>query len=70
MSKRLLLGQGVKKTRQAYAGHQFGNYVPLLGDGRAHLLGALVDEQGLSWDILRKAQELRNFLVAAMTSVP
>ncbi|WP_409370698.1 protein adenylyltransferase SelO [Mycolicibacter longobardus] len=26
---------------QAYAGHQFGNYVPLLGDGRALLLGEL-----------------------------
>ncbi len=25
----------------AYAGHQFGNRVPLLGDGRAHMLGQL-----------------------------
>ncbi|WP_244556494.1 protein adenylyltransferase SelO [Enterovibrio nigricans] len=31
----------------AYAGHQFGHYSPLLGDGRAHLLGQLKisDEQ-------------------------
>ncbi|WP_151173339.1 protein adenylyltransferase SelO [Pseudoalteromonas ruthenica] len=60
--KRLLLGQGVKKTTAlAYAGHQFGNYVPLLGDGRAHLLGALVDEQGLSWDIQLKGSGATQF---------
>ena len=28
---------------QAYAGHQFGNWVPQLGDGRAVLLGELTD---------------------------
>ncbi|MEJ2612842.1 MAG: YdiU family protein [Candidatus Thiodiazotropha sp.] len=27
----------------AYAGHQFGSFVPQLGDGRAHLLGEIVD---------------------------
>jgi uncharacterized protein YdiU (UPF0061 family) len=26
-----------------YAGHQFGSFVPTLGDGRAHLVGELVD---------------------------
>lgn len=30
----------------AYAGHQFGHFSPSLGDGRAHLLGALRDAQG------------------------
>lgn len=30
----------------AYAGHQFGNFVPVLGDGRAHLLGDLKDRTG------------------------
>jgi serine/tyrosine/threonine adenylyltransferase len=31
----------------AYAGHQFGHRVPLLGDGRAHMLGQLATAQGL-----------------------
>ena len=38
----LLVGQapeGVTTVAQAYAGHQFGSYVPRLGDGRALLLG-------------------------------
>ena len=30
---------GATPVAQAYAGHQFGNYVPLLGDGRALLAG-------------------------------
>src|SRR3954463_11292083 len=30
----------------AYAGHQFGHFVPQLGDGRAILLGEIVDRQG------------------------
>jgi serine/tyrosine/threonine adenylyltransferase len=36
---------------QAYAGHQFGGYVPRLGDGRALLLGELVDDDGRPRDI-------------------
>jgi uncharacterized protein YdiU (UPF0061 family) len=36
---------------QAYAGHQFGGYVPRLGDGRALLLGELVDGNGGLRDI-------------------
>ncbi|OZD85561.1 SELO family protein [Rhodococcus sp. 05-339-2] len=35
----------------AYAGHQFGNYQPLLGDGRALLLGELRDDQGRRVDL-------------------
>lgn len=31
---------GVTPVAQAYAGHQFGRFVPSLGDGRAMLLGA------------------------------
>lgn len=34
---------GATPVAQAYAGHQFGGYVPRLGDGRALLLGELVD---------------------------
>ncbi|MGW4095446.1 protein adenylyltransferase SelO [Mycobacterium sp. NPDC004974] len=34
---------GATPVAQAYAGHQFGGYVPRLGDGRALLLGEFVD---------------------------
>jgi hypothetical protein len=37
---------GVTTVAQAYAGHQFGGYSPRLGDGRALLLGELVDDGG------------------------
>ena len=36
-----------------YAGHQFGQYVPRLGDGRAVLLGQ-VEQQGQYWDLQLK----------------
>lgn len=38
----------------AYAGHQFGNFVPQLGDGRALLLGEVVDPKGRRFDIQLK----------------
>lgn len=38
----------------AYAGHQFGSFVPQLGDGRAALLGELKDNTGKIWDIQLK----------------
>ncbi len=38
----------------AYAGHQFGNFVPQLGDGRAILLGEVVDIDGERRDIQLK----------------
>jgi len=47
---RLLVGTGVPAdatpVAQAYSGHQFGGFVPRLGDGRALLLGELVDADG------------------------
>ncbi len=36
---------------QAYAGHQFGNFVPQLGDGRALLLGEIIGPDGLRRDL-------------------
>ena len=43
----LLVGRGVPAgstpVAQAYAGHQFGGFVPRLGDGRALLLGEVLD---------------------------
>src|SRR5438552_9491676 len=38
----------------AYAGHQFGHFVPQLGDGRAVLLGEIVDRHGVRRDIQLK----------------
>jgi uncharacterized protein YdiU (UPF0061 family) len=38
----------------AYAGHQFGYFVPQLGDGRAILLGEVKDRGGLRYDIQLK----------------
>src|SRR3954471_19242429 len=38
----------------AYAGHQFGQFVPQLGDGRAILLGEVVDQNGIRRDIQLK----------------
>ena len=38
----------------AYAGHQFGHFVPQLGDGRAILLGELVDSDGVRRDVQLK----------------
>ena len=52
---RLLVGQhvpsGATPVAQAYAGHQFGGFVPRLGDGRALLLGELVDRDGRLRDL-------------------
>jgi uncharacterized protein YdiU (UPF0061 family) len=38
----------------AYAGHQFGHFVPQLGDGRAILLGEVIDTDGVRRDIQLK----------------
>jgi uncharacterized protein YdiU (UPF0061 family) len=38
----------------AYAGHQFGSFVPQLGDGRALLLGEVVDRGGVRRDVQLK----------------
>src|SRR5215207_5145529 len=48
------LPEGAEPTAMAYAGHQFGNFVPQLGDGRAILLGEVVGRDGLRRDIQLK----------------
>jgi uncharacterized protein YdiU (UPF0061 family) len=42
---------GAEPLAMAYAGHQFGHFVPQLGDGRAMLLGQVRDTQGQLWDM-------------------
>jgi len=52
---RLLVGNlvpnGATPVAQAYAGHQFGGLAPRLGDGRALLLGEVVDANGYVRDL-------------------
>jgi len=45
---------GAHPLAQAYAGHQFGGFVPQLGDGRAMLLGEVIDRQGRRRDVAFK----------------
>ena len=46
--------EGAEPIAQAYAGHQFGGWVPQLGDGRAILLGELIDASGTRYDVQLK----------------
>lgn len=46
--------EGAEPIAQAYAGHQFGGFSPQLGDGRALLLGEVVDRYGNRRDIALK----------------
>ncbi|MCE8033674.1 YdiU family protein [Billgrantia tianxiuensis] len=46
--------RGAEPLAQAYAGHQFGGFVPRLGDGRAVLLGEVTDRDGRLRDIQLK----------------
>ena len=45
---------GAEPIAQAYAGHQFGGFSPQLGDGRALLLGEVIDRRGRRQDIAFK----------------
>ena len=42
---------GATPIAMAYAGHQFGHFVPQLGDGRALLLGEVIGQDGARYDI-------------------
>ncbi len=48
------LPEGTSTIALAYAGHQFGGFSPQLGDGRALLLGEIIDRQGKRRDIAFK----------------
>ena len=45
------VADGTTPVAQAYAGHQFGGYSPRLGDGRALLLGEVIDRHGQRRDL-------------------
>ncbi|MEL7231936.1 MAG: protein adenylyltransferase SelO family protein, partial [Pseudomonadota bacterium] len=63
---------GEKPLAMAYAGHQFGNYAPLLGDGRAMLIADIIDPAGHAHELHLKGSGLtpysraeRRFAVSA-----
>jgi len=56
-----VLAQGSEPIAQAYAGHQFGHFVPQLGDGRAVLLGEVLDVDGKRRDIQLKGSGITRF---------
>ena len=47
---------GSAPLAQAYSGHQFGYFNPQLGDGRALLLGEVIDQSGIRRDIQLRDQ--------------
>ena len=49
-----LLPVGADPIAQVYAGHQFGHFSPQLGDGRALLLGEIIDHHGQRHDLALK----------------
>jgi serine/tyrosine/threonine adenylyltransferase len=52
---------GAEPIALAYAGHQFGQFVPQLGDGRAILLGEVLDARGRRRDIQLKGSGVTPF---------
>lgn len=58
LSAEMLAGNSIMKGSEplamAYAGHQFGNFVPQLGDGRALLLGEVLNSDGERFDLQLK----------------
>lgn len=56
----LAVVSGIKKHNkfsylaQCYAGHQFGNFVNVLGDGRALLLAEVQNQKNEKWDLVLK----------------
>ncbi|HEU4686672.1 MAG TPA: YdiU family protein [Nitrospira sp.] len=56
-----LLVEGMEPLAMLYSGHQFGVYVPQLGDGRAILLGEAENERQETWDLHLKGAGMTPF---------
>jgi len=56
-----LLVPGMEPLAMLYAGHQFGTYVPQLGDGRAILLGEVRNDRGETWELQLKGAGMTPF---------
>ena len=55
------LAPSMEPLAMLYSGHQFGVYVPQLGDGRAILLGEATNDRGERWDLHLKGAGLTPF---------
>ena len=55
------IAEGSQPLAIAYAGHQFGHFVPQLGDGRANLLGEVIGRDGIRYDIQLKGSGRTRF---------
>jgi serine/tyrosine/threonine adenylyltransferase len=64
------VAEGAEPLAQAYAGHQFGSFVPQLGDGRAILLGEVMARDGARYDIQLKGSGTTRRSPAAATAEP
>ena len=53
--------EGAEPIAQAYAGHQFGGFVSQLGDGRAILIGEVLDTEGARHDLQLKGSGRTRF---------
>jgi uncharacterized protein YdiU (UPF0061 family) len=56
-----VLAPGMEPIAMLYSGHQFGVYVPQLGDGRAILLGEATNDRGERWDLHLKGAGMTPF---------
>ena len=56
-----MLAPGMDPLAMLYSGHQFGVYVPQLGDGRAILLGEARNARGERWDLHLKGAGMTPF---------
>ena len=56
-----MLAPGMDPLAMLYSGHQFGVYVPQLGDGRAILLGEATNTSGERWDLHLKGAGMTPF---------
>jgi len=56
-----MLAPGMEPLAMIYSGHQFGVYVPQLGDGRAILLGEVKNDRGERWDLHLKGAGMTPF---------
>src|SRR5574337_848819 len=56
-----MLAPGMEPLAMLYSGHQFGVYVPQLGDGRAILLGEVKNDRGERWDLHLKGAGMTPF---------
>ena len=55
------IAEGSNPIAMIYAGHQFGHFVPQLGDGRALMIGEITDSGGTEWEIQLKGSGLTPF---------